>query len=90
VKIDVFTSYHRGPSAHILINFSLKSSVSLSMFLRSNFSASMARSDFNDMMTDCCDEFRISSIQGIDYFHREHVVRPSDVRCYHGGVAIVG
>jgi hypothetical protein len=53
-KIDSFerTSYHRGPSAHILINFSLNSSVSLSMFLRSNFPASIVRSDFKDMVTD--------------------------------------
>lgn len=44
------TSYHLGPSAQILMSFALKSRVSWSMFLRSNFEASMVTSDFNDMI----------------------------------------
>lgn len=43
------TSYHLGPSAQILISFSLNSSVCLSASLRSNFDASMVRSDLSDM-----------------------------------------
>ena len=44
------TSYHRGPSAQILINFSLNSSVCLSIPLRSNFEASTVTSDFGYMV----------------------------------------
>lgn len=47
---DMHTSYHLGPSAQILISFSLNSSVCLSASLRSNFDASMVRSDFSDMV----------------------------------------
>jgi hypothetical protein len=47
------TSYHRGPSAHILISFSLNSCVCLSASLRSNLDASMVRSDFKDMVEVC-------------------------------------
>lgn len=43
------TSYHLGPSAQILISFSLNSSVCLSASLRSNLDASMVRSDLRDM-----------------------------------------
>jgi hypothetical protein len=45
----VCTSYHLGPSAHILINFLLNSMVSSSMFLRSNLAARIVRSDLSDM-----------------------------------------
>jgi len=47
------TSYHRGPSAQILINFSLNSRVCLSMPLRSNFVASTVTSDFGYMVVAC-------------------------------------
>jgi hypothetical protein len=48
---EVRTSYHRGPSAHILMSFWLKSRVSWSMFLRSNFAGSTLMSDLSDMVT---------------------------------------
>src|SRR5690242_15087157 len=48
--LNSLTSYHLGPSAHILINFSLNSSVCLSASLRSNLDASMVRSDCRDML----------------------------------------
>jgi len=44
------TSYHLGPSAQILINFSLNSRVCLSIPLRSNFEASTVTSDFGYMI----------------------------------------
>jgi hypothetical protein len=50
VLLSRHTSYHLGPSAQILISFSLNSSVCLSASLRSNLDASMVRSDLSDMM----------------------------------------
>ena len=48
------TSYHLGPSAQILINFSLNSSVCLSIVLRSNFAAGILTSDPSDMVGSLC------------------------------------
>jgi hypothetical protein len=48
------TSYHLGPSAQILINFSLNSSVCLSIVLRSNFAAGILTSDSSDMVESLC------------------------------------
>ena len=48
------TSYHLGPSAQILINFSLNSSVCLSIVLRSNFAAGILTSDSSDMIESLC------------------------------------
>jgi hypothetical protein len=46
------TSYHLGPSAQILINFSLNSRVCLSIVLRSNFGAAIVRSDCSGMVSE--------------------------------------
>jgi hypothetical protein len=48
------TSYHLGPSAQILINFSLNSSVCLSIVLRSNFAAGILTSDSSDIVESLC------------------------------------
>lgn len=48
------TSYHLGPSAQILINFSLNSSVCLSIVLRSNLAAGILTSDPSDMVGSLC------------------------------------
>ena len=46
-KTENITSYHLGPSAQILISFSLNSNVCLSIVLRSNLDASTRTSDLS-------------------------------------------
>ena len=75
------TSYHLDPSAQILINFSLNSSVCLSIVLRSNFAAGILTSDSSDMIESlCCFGSLLFLPKLFQTFAKDFWVRKSDYR----------